>query len=209
MRVLIFGDSITQGFWAVEHGWVDLIRKHYSQSQFATNKYHGIFNLGVDADNSTNILQRIENELVARTRLHHKTRPLVLLQIGINDSVTVPVEPQTTLDDYKSNLNKVINKVKALKSNIIFVGFTSCNEVMTTPTSWGDFNYTNSNIKKYEDAMKSVAAENNIEFIPVFDEFKKHIDEGEDLLPDGLHPNDAGHQIVYQIVMRKLQGLLK
>lgn len=31
MRVLVFGDSITQGFWDTEGGWVERLRKYYDQ----------------------------------------------------------------------------------------------------------------------------------------------------------------------------------
>lgn len=33
MRVLVFGDSITQGYWDTEGGWVKRIRSHYDLLQ--------------------------------------------------------------------------------------------------------------------------------------------------------------------------------
>ncbi len=211
MRALVFGDSITQGYWAVEHGWVDRMRMFYDARQFEDldgNDEPTVFNLGISADNSENILRRIEPEVAARTRPHHSAKPVIILQIGVNDGAMEPHEPQVPLEKYKANLEAIITKVKQFASKIIFVGFAACDERQTTPVSWGEYYYTNKNIKAYEDAMAHVAAAQGVDFVPVFDEFKKHVNAGEDLLPDGLHPNDAGHELIYKIVNPKLQELL-
>jgi hypothetical protein len=71
MRVLVFGDSITQGYWDTDGGWVDRIRRHFDTIQatdLQDNDEPTIFNLGISADNSRNILERIETETISRTR---------------------------------------------------------------------------------------------------------------------------------------------
>lgn len=212
MRVLVFGDSITQGYWAVEHGWVDRIRMFYDARQLEDldgRDEPTIFNLGISADNSEDILGRIEAEIAARTRPHHAAKPAVILQIGVNDGSMEPTEPQVTIEKYKENLRQIIALVKPLCSKLTFIGFASCDESQTTPVSWGEHYYTNESIKRYEVAMRDVAQEREIDFIPVFDQFKTQVDAGDDLLPDGLHPNDAGHELMYQIILPKLQELLR
>jgi lysophospholipase L1-like esterase len=212
MRVLVFGDSITQGYWAIKHGWVDRVRMNYDSSQLQDldgKDEPTIFNLGISADNSTDILNRIEAEVIARTRPHHQTKPVTIIQTGINDSAGEPTEPQVALQKYKNNLESIIKKVKQLSSKIVFVGFSACDESKTLPVSWGDHNYSNESIGKYEHIMSQVADENGVDFIPVFDNFKSLLSTGEDLLVDGLHPNEAGHKAMYQIIMPKLQELLK
>ncbi len=209
MNIVFFGDSITQGYWGIEHGWVDRIRKYFSELLFAKDEYHGIYNLGVDGDMTQDIAKRIKTELQARIRPHHTIMPIVALQIGINDRTDEAVKLENAISEYKAQLQSIIESIKGLYTEIVLVGYPSCDEIKTTPVSWGNFHYTNQKTKAHEDAMSDVAARNKIRFIPVFDEFKKHIDAGEDLLADGLHPNDAGHELMYQIIMPKLQELLK
>lgn len=213
MRVLVFGDSITQGYWDTDGGWVDRIRKHFDTIQFAdlqNNDEPTIFNLGISADNSYDVLQRIEAETLARTR--HGNLPVLIIQIGVNDSSTdnQPIDKSVhvSIEDYESNLREIIKKVQPISSKIIFVGLSACDEARTTPVSWGDYHYTNEPIRQYESVMSSVAEEHNIPFIPIFDEFKKSIDEGKDFLPDGLHSNNEGHQFIVDIVRPKLEELL-
>ena len=214
MRVLVFGDSITQGFWDVDGGWVERIRKYYDSLQVTDlvgRDEPTVFNLGISADNSANILARIEPETIARTR--HGNLPIVIIQIGVNDSSRDESQEKAgnglTLEEYEENLKAIIKKAKPVSSKIILVGSSACDEAKTTPVSWGNFYYTNEAIKAYEDKMKKIAVENNITFIPVFDSFLKALGEGKDLLPDGLHPNSDGHELMSSVILEKLDPLLK
>jgi len=213
MRVLIFGDSITQGYWDTEGGWADRIRKHYDSLQVTDlngRNEPAIFNLGVSADNSGNILSRIVPEITARTR--YGNLPVVIIQIGVNDSSadSMPAGKSVSLpiDTYEQNLRAIINSAQPLTSQIILVGLSACDEARTTPVSWGDFHYTNAALKNYENKMRDVASELDIPFIPVFDRFKEEMDKGRELLPDGLHPNNEGHTFMSELILESLDPLL-
>lgn len=209
MNVISFGASITQGYWGIEHGWVDRVRRHLNKQQFAADKYHGVYNLGVDGDKTADISKRIKSELQARIKSHHTVMPIVVIQAGINDNLDETIDLVETKAAYKDMLHNIINEIEDLYTEIVLVGYPSCDEEKTTPVSWGAFYYTNERLKACEVVMAEVARGLGVKHIPVLDEFKKHVDAGEDLLADGLHPNDAGHELIYQIVMPKLQELLK
>lgn len=214
MRVLVFGDSITQGYWAIEHGWVDRIRMFYDTRQFEDldgRDEPTIFNLGISVNNSSDVVARIEAEISARQRPHHTQKPIVIVQIGVNDSSTGSGQPSVGLikEEYRKNLEQIAYIAKALSVRLIFVGSSCCDDSETNPVSWGDYYYKNQDIKSYEDIMAQVAADQRVDFVPVFDKFKQQVDAGGDLLSDGLHPNEAGHKLMYEIIMPKLQELLK
>lgn len=211
MRILVFGDSITQGYWAVEHGWVDLVRRHFDSRQVTglkKNNEPSVFNLGVSADNSDNILVRFENEILARTRPTHAEKPVIILQIGVNDSSLRGDLPQTTPARYRKNLHSLAEKGKVLGSKVIFVGLSACDDSRTTPVAWGEYYYRSETIKQYEQIMSEVAKAENIGFIPVFDIFAAELAKNPELVPDGLHPNDEGHETIYKIVITKLEEML-
>lgn len=213
MRVLIFGDSITQGYWDTDGGWVERVRKHYDGIQVTDLEgldEPTVFNLGISADNSRNVLNRIVPETTVRTR--HGNLPIIIVQIGVNDSSVdkLPGDESVSLsiEQYEHNLKKIIEQIKPLSSKIILVGLSACDESRTTPVSWGDFHYTNEAIKNYENKMAGVADEYKVSFIPVFENFKNELDAGKYLLPDGLHPNSEGHELLYEIIMKDLAPLL-
>jgi lysophospholipase L1-like esterase len=208
MRVLIFGDSITQGHWDTEGGWVDKLRKHYDELQVQDfdKDQPTIFNLGISADTSREILARVEAEVLVRTR--HNVLPIVIVQIGINDSYSDGKAVAVPIDEYKDNLVAIIEKLKPTSAKIIFVGLSACDEAKTTPVAWGEYYYTNQNIKTYEDQMRSVATEHDVAFIPVFERFLSAT-KLEELLADGLHLNNRGHRVIFDIVKPKLLTLIE
>lgn len=213
MRVLIFGDSITQGYWDSEGGWVERLRRHYDSIQVQDLEYNNqptIFNLGISADNSSNVVERIVPETLARTR--HGKLPIVIVQIGINDSswngASVDVGVGLSIEKYEQNIQKIIDTVKPVCSKLILIGLSSCDETKTMPVFWGDFFYSNEQIKRYEDVLGSIAEKNSISFIPIFEEFYSQIKLGKDYLPDGLHPNNQGHEFIYNLVLGEFNRII-
>ncbi len=86
MRVLVFGDSITQGFWDVDGGWVSRIRKTYDQKAIDTDDYDQptIFNMGVSGNSSDDVLVRFDNE----TKVRANEELSFVFAIGVNDART-------------------------------------------------------------------------------------------------------------------------
>ena len=91
MRILVFGDSITQGFWDMRGGWVQRFASKVHQASL-DNMLHGdgkgyieVFNLGISGDTSEGVIGRLKQEVEAR-RTDDKSE-IIILSIGINDSV--------------------------------------------------------------------------------------------------------------------------
>jgi len=57
--------------------------------------------------------------------------------------------------------------------------------------------------------MRAIAQEQNLSFVPVFEAFKAAFEKEKDLLFDGLHPNDKGHELIVSLVQPELEKLLK
>src|SRR5260370_26419437 len=162
MRVLVFGDSITQGYWDTEGGWVDKLRKHYDELQVQDfdKDQPTIFNLGISADTSRNVLARAEAEVKGRNRQDITT--IVLVQIGVNDSCAEPSGNMVPLEEYKANLENIIETLRPISSKTIFVGLSACDEAKTTRVPWGEYHYTNKSMTAHEDQLKAVAEATNI-----------------------------------------------
>lgn len=206
MRVLVFGDSITQGFWDIEGGWVSHIRKHYDQQMIdgTDDDPPTIFNLGVSGNSSDDVLARFENE----TRVRATEELAFVIAIGVNDSRTKAGVNYSDTNRYKQNLSEIVKLAKQYSSRILFVGLTPCVEERSNPVSWGDTGYTNKRINEFDDTLRQFCKENQALFVEVFEPFAKAETETE-LLPDSLHPNDKGHQLIANLIKPKLQELLK
>lgn len=206
MRVLVFGDSITQGFWDIEGGWVSRIRKHYDQQMIdgTNDDPPTIFNLGVSGNSSDDVLARFENETKARA-----TEELAfVVAIGVNDARTKAGVNYSDTNRYKQNLSEILKLAKQHSKKVLFIGLTPCVEERANPVSWGDTGYTNGRIKDFDNTLREFCAENQVSFVEVFEPFAK-VEAETELLPDSLHPNDKGHQLIADIVRPKLEELIR
>jgi lysophospholipase L1-like esterase len=198
MEIIVFGDSITYGAWDKEGGWVERLRR------FIDGKYpeqHITYNLGISGDTSKDVLERVELE--AKRRIFEKY-PLIIFQIGINDSAILTSkrnEEWIPIKDFERNIKRLIFEARKLTENnkIFFVGHSFVDEKKTHPVPWDkNVTYTNENIKKYAEITKGLCSKENISFIDLLPEFKKQ-DLGH-LLQDGVHPTSAGHEAIFRIV---------
>jgi lysophospholipase L1-like esterase len=204
MNILVFGDSIVQGAWDKEGGWVERLKKAINNKVVETDfKYYVLIsNLGISGDKTTELLIRIEPEIIARQQDDLET--IIVIAIGINDSQFVISENshRTPPKIFAKNIEILISIAKKYASKIFIVGLTPVDESKTVP--W-DKNkcYKIEYCKKYNGILKSVSEKESIKFINVFDEFIKR--DLKSLLVDGLHPNTEGHKLLFETVQRQLK----
>ncbi|HET9721598.1 MAG TPA: GDSL-type esterase/lipase family protein [Candidatus Saccharimonadales bacterium] len=209
MRVLVFGASITQGYWDTKGGWVQRLRAFYDEQQVKDLTKDGlsIFNLGISADTTADILRRFDSETQARLRKN----TAIVLSCGINDSSIMNGQEKSTPERFEAELNELFSKAKQYSSKIMFIGLGPCGEDLTNPVPpwWHkDLIYTNERILAFDKTARKVCAEYDVLYVPIYDAMKKEIDDDKKLLIDGLHPNDVGHQLIFELVRPELDKLL-
>lgn len=208
MRVLVFGASITQGFWDTEGGWVQRLRTHYDKLQLAdfSSEQPTIFNLGILANTTHDVVRRFDAEVTARAR----EEIAVIFCIGTNNAV---VEGNgkvwSTPEQYAQDIETLITKARGYTDKIMFVGLPPCDESKTTPVFWQDIYYTNQRLFEMETAARDVCQERNVSHIPVFETFQAECETGKELFADGLHPNGDGHTLIADLVRPALDDLLE
>lgn len=208
-RVLIFGDSITQGMWDSKGGWAQRLIDDYFAEQMDNldADVPVLFNLGVSADTTNELLARFEHETTARRR----PELAFVFAIGTNDSRIDGKTPFSTPEQYAANLETLIAQAKQFvdDSRILFVGLQPCDETRTAPVSWRDVTYTNERLQLFDKILQEVCAEQNVQYAPIFEAYQKEQATKGDMLIDGLHPDDAGHELMYRAIKPALEDILK
>lgn len=205
MRILVCGDSITHGMWSERGGWVQILRSEFDAKFIAdTSKDQpDLYNLGISANNSADVATRIEQEIAARKR----PGLAVVVAIATNDASDSWVHVELT--DFRENLQKIIVSARKFTDKLLFVGLPPVDEARTNPWFVDEaVSYTNEKLRAYEQAAQEICRGERIPFAPVFEAFA-HEQAKHDLLPDGLHPNDAGHELIANLVRPELDKLLK
>lgn len=203
MRVLIFGDSIAQGFWDKSGGWVDRLRAHYAEQYFSGQSYDPptVFNLGVSSNSSNDLLLRLYNEASVRD---DGQELVVVIAIGINDARIKGDTPYSSPDKFRDNIKQLLEQALKLANNVLVVGCTACNESLTKPVAWGETSYTNDRIWEFEAELRDVCNSQNVPHVALFESFNGN----SYLLHDGLHPNSDGHELIYNLVLKELDSLI-
>ncbi|MDB5185825.1 MAG: putative TesA-like protein protease [Candidatus Saccharibacteria bacterium] len=196
MAILIFGDSITAA-----DGWVAKIRQNFKDTE---NEFITVYNLGVGGDSADDLCTRFDKETQARSRYGIEA---IIFAIGVNDSRVEDDVNYSNPERYQDSLIQLAHQAKKYTEKIIFVGLTPCSEERTTPVSWRNTTYTNERIKMFDMTLRDFCRMNSISYVSVFESFQEK-QKHQDMLPDGIHPNDTGHQLIYNLIQPKLQELL-
>jgi len=152
-----------------------------------------VYNLGICGDTTTDLLNRFENESLAR----HPD--VIIFGIGTNDSQIKISENKSknTPDQFKENIQKLTQVARKFTDNVIFIGLTLVDENRTNP--WKpDKSYLNNRIDELNQVLKNHCQAENLKFISM----NRVIDA--DDLEDGLHPNSAGHKKMFQKIIKEI-----
>lgn len=208
MRILIFGDSIVYGGWDSHGGWADRLKRDYHQKYIETkdhaNHCHQTLNLGIGGDTTDGLRKRIESEITARIS---PSWPLaIVISIGTNDSrgVDTPDNTQVPAERFKENTQAIIDSARKFTDRILFVG---CLPMEVEELPFKNLFFNRSDIKRYDEIITEITRQNGVQKIETFDEFVQQ-DLSKLYSHDKLHPNDAGHELIYSLVKPELDKLL-
>lgn len=214
MRVLVFGDSITQGFYDTAGGWVQRLTAIYHEATLknmlsGNGQYVEVFNLGISGDTADGVLDRMDNDIASR-RLYEEDEAIIIA-IGCNDSVLrnnlVAVEEY----DFETQIEELADKALKYTDRVMMVGLAPVEQKLTDPWKFSSSGkqWKNNRIDLFEDIIKQVAGRKKLPFVPVYDYLRREMDSGAKIHADGLHPNDRGHEIIANLVRPELEELLK
>jgi len=179
--IIFYGDSLTAGYGlAPENAFPAIVDNMISEKGFS----YKVVNAGVSGETSSGGLTRIDWIL-------HQQVDIFVLELGANDGLRgIPTEK--TYENLQKIIDKVYSKFPACK--VVIVG-------MMVPPNMG---------KEYADKFAGIfprlVKENNAAFMPFL---LTDVAGDPDLnLPDGIHPNVKGHEIVAGHMMKVLDPLL-
>jgi lysophospholipase L1-like esterase len=196
--LFIVGDSIAFGAWDVEGGWAErLKRKLVMRSMHAGVEPPLVYNLGVPGETSADVLRRFEHEVEQRLA-REQGRSTVIVACGMNDAKVVDGTYQVSIEACAKNVGAIVDAAKKRGGVCVIVGVTQVDETII-PTR------RNATLRQYDARLASVAREHGAAFVDVHDA----IPAGELLADDGIHPNAAGHSILYERIQRVLDELAR
>lgn len=200
LRLVVLGDSLVYGFGDHEGGgWVERLRRQWMLPDSAG---HVLYNLGVRGDRVQQVAQRLENEFRHRGELRNRLPDAIILSVGLNDSARVQSphgRNYTNFDDFKTVLEHLLDRAQQL-CPVLFVGMVPVDEARMPFQNCLYYNHADQ--YRYKEATQLACLERQIPYLDIFDSW---LNRGSDwwrsrLTQDGLHPNVAGYQALFQDV---------
>lgn len=181
-RILFFGDSITAGYGIdKENAFPAIIQQKIDSLNWKFKAVNG----GSSGETSAGGLTRIDWML-------RQPVSVFVLELGGNDGLR-----GIDLDATKENLQKIIDNVESKypDAKIVITG-------MQVPPNLGA-DYTT----KFKEMYPDLAEENNVELIPYFlDDLGG---DSELMQSDGIHPTEAGHELLAEKTWEVLKPILE
>jgi acyl-CoA thioesterase I len=180
--ILVFGDSLSDGFMLKRsEAYPALLAKKLR----AAGLNFEVINASASGGTTHGGLERLSPHLKRRI-------DIFILELGINDAFR-----GLSVDQIENNLQQIVDKVKARNPNVrvVIVGMQLAN--------YAADDYVSAFGKIFAD----LAARNNAALVPYL--LEGAAGDPALNLPDGIHPNAAGHRILAENVWRVLEPIAR
>lgn len=203
-KFFCFGDSITQGYWDVDGGWVSRLNCFlFEKCLEEPESYHfGVYNLGISGNDSEQLNKRFREEIEAR--VSENSDNVVLIQVGANDAqfIKSKQEPRISETSFRENVEDLIDKSRNYASEVIVLGNLYSDIEGSLP--WAEDKVVrDEREERYNEIKREVCREKDVYFIDFRREFGK--EEFLDKLEDGVHPGFEGHELIFEKVLKRLR----
>lgn len=208
--VYLFGDSITYGAWDIERGgWAARLRNHLDGLQLKDSSlYFLCYCLGVPGETTDGLAKRFEAEIGAREREGEDA--IFVFAYGANDSVFVPSTKGFRVPEerFVKNMESALDAARAITDKIVMLNVTPADEAICA-SRYGakDKVRLNANVVAYNALITEIGKRRSIPIVDVYGEYAKG-DFRQFLSEDGLHPNEKGHQLIFEKVKVAIDGFL-
>ncbi len=196
-RILVFGDSIGQGYWDVENGgWVQLLFRHFMKSEDREIRDINVINLSVSGHTSRDVRQRLTCEIGI---LDNGEAMLTILDIGTNDSMLFDDVPAVSEGEFRDNIADIIIRAKE-RGEVLLLDSIPCVESRTIPVARDHrIVITNDRLQNYNQIKRDEARKAEVRYFSVWDSIVAE-QRSRDLLPDGVHPSSEGHRLMFELI---------
>ncbi len=207
--IFCFGDSITHGAVDSRGGWADRLKQYYFQAQIeASGKWSpSVYNLGIDGDTADDLVKRIGPEIEAQRKPWTGSHDIYVIGIGINDSRAQDVSDNyvSSLAHYVDQLSQITKIIQKRSNNILFVGLNPVDDKLVGEI--GEDIYKLERVKEFDQTLQQFCEEYQLPIVHIFEPMLKLVYRS--MLFDGLHPNDAGHEWMYEQIKPQIQRMIQ
>jgi lysophospholipase L1-like esterase len=211
-QIYVFGASGAYGVGAEHSGWADLLKQsihHKMYGEDGIGEKYEVYNFAQPGADVAFVM------VTAREQLKYYRRSgetIAVIAVGGNNSKAedAPDNFVSGIEDYEQLMSRLLERMKEDVDEIVVVGNSTVDEAKTNPKpnplTGGQSFFTNDRRILFNHALMKLCFKYKVHFVDVdvsSDEWKEKY-----LYSDGLHPNQAGHQYIFEKVSTEVEKLL-
>lgn len=208
IKIVAFGNSTTAERKAIHKVYAqrlpDLLKKYMVDCE--------VINCGVGGSHTGHLEDNDRHKVRhALDRLQpdvlEQQPDLVIMQFGINDSYVDTNDPESpsriSVSNFRKNMTFIIDEIKKADIQVILL----------TPNPFGSNKeqWRHQRLESYVEVIRELAMNMKIAFIDVYALYREYDkipgQQIDDLLLDGVHPNDKGHEILAEKLVEIIYSL--
>ena len=212
-QVFIIGSSHAYGVGASEAGWADLVKRYLHERMYSEGgigEQYEIFNFAKSGETIA-FVKNLASELLEQYSRGQKT--IIIVSAGGNNTkaVDTPDNYVSTLTEYEKAMRDLLTLLKESSQSLILVDSNGyVDETKTNPKLNplnGRYSYfTNSRREQFKIKAGMLCEELDIPVAEISIDNKQW--EQTYMYEDGIHPNQAGHQLVFESIKPLLDSAL-
>ena len=214
--IVMFGDSTT-----APRGSLKVYAERVEIALQSIGSSLGVHNAGIGGNTTRDARKRMQTDVL------QYTPRLVVMQLGINDSAVdvwknpPATMPRVPLAEYLLNLRIMITAAQNAQAKVILM--------TTNPLRWtsklrelygkppynadAEDGFEPLNLTKYNEALRKLATELKLPLVDVHAAYPafaaKNKTTIEEMLLDGMHPGDIGHQLVAELLVPVIRDAVR
>ncbi len=178
-------------------GWRDYTELFSERIRYELRRLNDVvFKTAYDGNTTRHLLESFH------WRVEQFQPQVVFVMIGTNDCCIGPEGVRVPLDEFKSNLQKLIKQIQAMNGALPVL--------QTTCPLWpGGAPERESNMEKYMATVRSVARDAQVPLIDHRAYWKQKAKVRGSMpypwMSDAIHPNEMGHRVFAELIFKKLK----
>ena len=216
LQIFCIGASTTYGVGGSKGGWPDLIKQRLHQKMYGSDllgEMHEVYNLGVPGATIGDMLERVE--VILRTSRKPGRKVITVLQGGANNAKAIdsPENFVSTPEEYKKEVLELLKIAQTASDEVICLGLCPMDQSKVMPIIKDKEKnkkvyFPNDRIAQFEKVLGGVASSLGIMFLPLFDEAEAANWSKKYQFQGGIHPNDLGHEWLFQKVWPQISSIV-
>ncbi len=209
--IVAIGDSITQAdtHWTVQGhkntiqgGWVTRLESILNEN--FPDEYE-VINKGINGDTALGVLRRLDRDVI-------QLKPdIVIIAIGTNDIFArLSADQSSTPDTYQATMARIFNKLQLkLSDTSVFVMGMSTSLRKYAHMRFGNFlpqqDVVQAVFDDYNKILKKLTKDYKLFYVDLPSKWPGDIEVSWKFCADGIHPNDAGYDLMANILYNTLR----